>query len=264
MAVAPNPSFLGGGADFAPPVCPNPRRPIPIPSLSISLLLLSLPALTPPNPAFFGLIGLGLAILPASVDPGRAFFPDSAATASASASYPNFSARSASSLAFFSAASKSIVSVPSFLAPSLGVLLAPSTLAFRGPPPAVDLRISEEETVRADAGGVFVSELGSVVANGDFGRAVPFPLAPGFRKGVARPPAAGGVAVRDTGGVGRLIDGLSHEEKKSSSASAAGVALESLVPGTAASVMTTSSGNLHLHQHHRHPPHRLMYESTYS
>ena len=257
--MAPNPSFLGGGADFVPPpVCPNPRRPIPIPNLSISLLLLSLPALTPPNPAFFGLIGLGLAILPASADPGKVLFSDSAATASASASYPNFSARSASSLALFSAASKSIASTPSFLAPSLGTLLAPSTLAFRGPPPAVDFRISGEETVRADAGGAVVSELGSAVANGDFGRAVPFPLTPGLRKGVARPPA-GGVAVRDNGGVGRLIEGLSHEEKKSSSASAAGVALPSLVLGTAASATTTSSGNLppHQHHHHRHRHHML-------
>lgn len=32
-------------------------------------------------------------------------------------------------------------------------------------------------------------------------------------------PITGGVAVRDGGGVGRLMEGLSHEEKKSSSAS---------------------------------------------
>lgn len=54
-------------------------------------------------------------------------------------------------------------------------------------------------------------------------------------------PTTGGVPVREIGGVGRLMEGLSHEEKKSSSASPEGVAEPSTVP----SLMTTSLGYLH-------------------
>jgi hypothetical protein len=69
---------------------------------------------------------------------------------------------------------------------------------------------------------------------------VPLPFAPGFRKG----DAMRGVPAREGGFEGRLMAGLSQEEKKSSS-SPAGVLLPSL-PGTSgASVITTSSGYLH-------------------
>ena len=78
---------------------------------------------------------------------------------------------------------------------------------------------------------------------GDFGRD-PFPLAPALRNGEAVRLTTGGVEVLEGGLLGRLIAGLSQEEKKSSSGSPAGVEepLEEVV-GTA-SVMTTSFGNL--------------------
>jgi hypothetical protein len=55
----------------------------------------------------------------------------------------------------------------------------------------------------------------------------------------------GGVAVRETGGVGLLIEGLSHEEKKSSSGSPAGVEDPSVDTLLMTSVITTSLGYLH-------------------
>lgn len=73
---------------------------------------------------------------------------------------------------------------------------------------------------------------------GDEVRAISLPAE--FRKGEGVRPTTGGVAVRETGGVGFLMAGLSHEEKKSSSGSPAGVA----EPSSTASVMTTSSGYL--------------------
>jgi hypothetical protein len=82
---------------------------------------------------------------------------------------------------------------------------------------------------------VLASELPT---SGDFGRSVPLPLAPGLRKG---DPALG-VPVREGGLEGRLMVGLSHEEKKSSS-SPAGVLLLSL-PASGTSVITTSLGYL--------------------
>jgi hypothetical protein len=69
-----------------------------------------------------------------------------------------------------------------------------------------------------------------------------FPLLPAVRKGEGVRPTTGGVAVRDTGGVGLLIAGLSQEEKKSSSGSPAGV--EVPLPSAPASVITTSVGYL--------------------
>lgn len=72
----------------------------------------------------------------------------------------------------------------------------------------------------------------------------PFELLPAFRKGEPVRLTVGGVPVRDGGLLGRLIEGLSHEEKKSSSASPAGVfdPFEGVPAGT--SVITTSSGYL--------------------
>jgi hypothetical protein len=56
-------------------------------------------------------------------------------------------------------------------------------------------------------------------------------------------PTTGGVPVREIGGVGFLIEGLSHEEKKSSAGSPAGVAVTP-VSSPATSVITTSLGYL--------------------
>lgn len=76
---------------------------------------------------------------------------------------------------------------------------------------------------------------------GDFERD-PFAL-PAFRKGEPVRLTTGGVPVRDGGLLGRLIEGLSHEEKKSSSSPAGVAELSDGVP-EGISVMTTSSGYL--------------------
>lgn len=52
-----------------------------------------------------------------------------------------------------------------------------------------------------------------------------------------------GVTLREGGFEGRLIVGLSHEEKKSSAGSPDGVELPSAEVGDSRSVTTTSSGN---------------------
>ena len=85
------------------------------------------------------------------------------------------------------------------------------------------------------AAGVLDSE---PPTSGDLGRSVPLPLAPGLRKG----DPTFGVPVREGGFEGRLMVGLSHDEKKSSS-SPAGVLLPSL-PVSGTSVITTSLGYL--------------------
>jgi len=98
------------------------------------------------------------------------------------------------------------------------VFFAPRMLGLRAPAAeVVVLRIAVEEVVRdvaAEDAGVAAA---SVALRGDFGRAVPFPFVPGARKGDAVLLTTGGVAVLDGGLLGRLIVGLSHEEKKSSS-----------------------------------------------
>lgn len=158
------------------------------------------------------------------------------ASSSASGSYPSLAMRSASSFAFFSASSKSIASAVTFLAPNLLVtFLAPRTLALRGPPAVEDLTRREDVTVRPVVG--LASESG--LDRGEADRAVS--LAPALRKGDGVRPTTGGVAVLEMGGVGRLIAGLSHEEKKSSSGSPAGVDEPS---ASAPSAITTSSGYL--------------------
>jgi hypothetical protein len=94
---------------------------------------------------------------------------------------------------------------------------------------------------RMAAGGDVVSF--SPPESGDLGRVVPFPLVPAVKKGDPVRLIVDGVPVREGGLLGRLIEGLSHEEKKSSSASPAGVDEPSAgVPET--SLMTTSSGQL--------------------
>lgn len=83
----------------------------------------------------------------------------------------------------------------------------------------------------------------SEAERGDFERG-PFPLEPAFKKGDAVRLTTGGVPVREGGLEGRLIEGLSHEEKKSSSGSPAGVFVPSEPDPAGISVITTSSGNL--------------------
>ena len=158
-------------------------------------------------------------------------------SSSASGSYPSLAMRSASSLAFFSASSKSMTSPVTFLAPSFGALLAPSTL-FLGPV-AADLRSAADVVMRLAAG--FASSVDSDLVRGEAERAVSLLPLPALRNGEGVRPTTGGVAVREIGGVGRLMAGLSHEEKKSSSGSPAGV--EEPFPSVD-SVMTTSSGYL--------------------
>ncbi len=69
----------------------------------------------------------------------------------------------------------------------------------------------------------------------------PLPFAVGLRKGDAVRLITGGVWVLDGGLLGRLIAGLSHDEKKSSLGSA-GVEVPSIGVVAAMSVTTTSSG----------------------
>lgn len=159
--------------------------------------------------------------------------------------------RSASSFAFFSASSKSMTSAlaPSFLAPSFGpTFFAPRMFAFFGPaaPPVADvLRSAADVVIRLAVGAAVVAGLASsavsTLDSGDAERAMSFPFEPAARNGDGVRPTTGGVAVRDTGGVGFLIAGLSHDEKKSSSGSPAGVELPSALVSPV-SVMTTSFG----------------------
>ena len=128
---------------------------------------------------------------------------------------------------------------PTFLAPSFCVFFAPSTFALRAAPPAVAvLRNAADELVR-DADGA--ASAYTTIA-GDLERGSPGGL---LRKGEAvRLPPTGGVCVRLGGLLGRLIAGLSQEEKKSSPDSLLGVLAPSAKVGERTSVITTSSGNL--------------------
>ncbi|KAL3706826.1 hypothetical protein TMatcc_007839 [Talaromyces marneffei ATCC 18224] len=149
--------------------------------------------------------------------------------------------RSASSFALRSASSKSIASVlTTFFAPSFWVFLELSILPFLAPAP-VGPFLTTFPVRTATGGGDDVSSF-SLAERGDLDLA-PFPLAPAFKNGEAVRLAFDGVPTRDGGLLGRLMAGLSQEEKKSSSGSPAGVAAPSLgVPAT--SVTTTSPGNL--------------------
>lgn len=75
--------------------------------------------------------------------------------------------------------------------------------------PAPALVRSAEEVVVRETGGVIPPEV-----SGEEVRAALLAT-----RGEDVRPMTGGVAVRDGGGVGRLMEGLSQEEKKSSSAS---------------------------------------------
>ena len=135
-----------------------------------------------------------------------------------------------------------MMSPVTFFAPSF-VFLAPRTFAFRGPVLVVVAFLrAAEDVVRLAAGA-------ALPASGEVDLAIPFPLPLplallAFKKGDAVRLTTGGVAVLEIGGVGRLIAGLSQEEKKSSSGSPTGVDDPSVGALLAASVMTTSSGYL--------------------
>ena len=105
--------------------------------------------------------------------------------------------------------------------------------------PAV-FRIAEEEMVRV-VGGVGED---SFSIRGDFGLATPLPFVPGLRNGDAVRLITGGVWVLDGGLLGRLIAGLSQDEKKSSLGSFDGVPVPPVGEVTVISVMITSSGYL--------------------
>ena len=77
--------------------------------------------------------------------------------------------------------------------------------------------------------------------DGDFGLAAPLVL-PAVRKGDAVLETTGGVPVREGGLLGRLIVGLSQDEKKSSAGSPAGVEVPPEGVPSASSVITTSPG----------------------
>lgn len=112
-------------------------------------------------------------------------------------------------------------------------------LVLRGAaPPTAVLRAAEAGMARAVVGAGAVAS----AVKGDFGRAAP--LAGVLRKGelVRLIP---GVPVREGGLLGRLMVGLSQEEKKSSS-SPAGVLVPLAPASSARSVITTSSGYLGL------------------
>lgn len=87
--------------------------------------------------------------------------------------------------------------------------------------PPVFVRRAEEVVVR-ETGGVEAG-VEPPDASGDLDRAISSPLELATRGEEVRP-ITGGVAVREGGGVGRLMEGLSQEEKKSSSASLGAVA----------------------------------------
>ena len=170
---------------------------------------------------------------------------DSGTASSALGSYPSFSMRSASSFAFFSAASKSIVSPPPiFLTPSFWFFFAPRTLAFLAPPVVAVFLRAEDVVVREAAGPAPAERSFSAPFIGDLERESAPELAPGLRNGDAVRLITGGVCVREGGLLGRLMAGLSQEEKKSSEGSLLGVEEPSAKVGERTSVTSTSSGDL--------------------
>lgn len=107
--------------------------------------------------------------------------------------------------------------------------------------------MADEDVVRmaVGAGSAFSASLAAPASGeGDFGRAVE-PLAlPAERKGEPVRETTGGVPLREGGLLGRLMVGLSQEEKKSSAGSPAGVDPPSAGVARDSSVITTSSGYL--------------------
>ena len=101
--------------------------------------------------------------------------------------------------------------------------------------------MAADGTARDGAKDDSLSEPGS----GDFDLGAPLLLAPGLRKGDAVRLITGGVCVLDGGLLGRLIDGLSQDEKKSSPGSA-GVEVPPVGVAVLISTTTTSSGYLNM------------------
>ena len=116
-------------------------------------------------------------------------------------------------------------------------------------PVAAVLRIAEDDVVRiaVGAGRAFSASLAASFVlddkgKGDFGRdCVPLAL-PAERNGDAVRDTTGGVPLREGGLLGRLIVGLSQEEKKSSAGSLAGVDVPSAGVETGAKFSIVSSG----------------------
>jgi hypothetical protein len=114
-----------------------------------------------------------------------------------------------------------------------------------GPVEVGPFLMAEELVVRMAVGaGRLFSASGAASGEGDFERVAEFPLELAERKGDAVRETTGGVPVREGGLLGRFIVGLSHEEKKSSDGSPAGVDEPSAELATGTSVITTSSGYL--------------------
>jgi hypothetical protein len=108
-------------------------------------------------------------------------------------------------------------------------------LVFLGPVAVGPFRIAGEEVVRMTAGADSLFPDDSVAANGDgdFGRpAADAPFWFADRKGDAVRVTIGGVLVLEGGLLGRLMVGLSQDEKKSSLGSPAGVEVPSEVETT--------------------------------
>lgn len=90
---------------------------------------------------------------------------------------------------------------------------------------------------------MFSEDSAAAKGDGDFGRpAADAPFWFAARNGDAVRDASGGVPVLEGGLLGRFIVGLSHDEKKSSVGSPAGVEVPSEFEAKRSSVMTTSSG----------------------
>lgn len=100
--------------------------------------------------------------------------------------------------------------------------------------------MAEEEIVRLVGGAVD----DSLPTRGDFGLETPLPFVPGFRNGEEVRLITGGVWVLEGGLLGRLIAGLSQDEKKSLLGSFDGVPVPSVGDVMTMSVMITSSGYL--------------------
>ena len=134
-----------------------------------------------------------------------------------------------------------MMSPVTFFVPSFDVVFfAPRMLVLRGPV-AVVFRRAADVVILPMPG--LVSDVESDLVKGEADLEISLPLAAEFMNGEGVRPTTGGVPVREIGGVGFLIEGLSHEEKKSSAGSLAGVAAPP-VPSPATSVITTSLGYL--------------------
>ena len=103
--------------------------------------------------------------------------------------------------------------------------------------------MAEELVVRTAVGaGKLFSASRAASGEGDLARVCELPLVFVVKNGEAVRETTGGVPVLEGGLLGRLMAGLSQDEKKSSAGSPPGVEAPSEELITAASVMTTSSG----------------------